>query len=76
MAKLLGISVERTVKAIALMANEKFYLALLRGDHNLNEVKIVKVDGWQILDSRLRRKFVPISIARLVLLGQLEWVKT
>lgn len=42
-AKLLGISIERTVKAIALVANEKFYLALLRGDHNLNEVKTGKV---------------------------------
>jgi prolyl-tRNA synthetase len=42
-AKLLNIGVERTVKAIALIANEKFYLALLRGDHNLNEVKTGKV---------------------------------
>ncbi|HNV87413.1 MAG TPA: proline--tRNA ligase [Methylotenera sp.] len=42
-AKLLGISIERTVKAIALVANDKFYLALLRGDHNLNEVKTGKV---------------------------------
>ncbi len=48
-AKLLGIGVEQTVKAIALMAtvnNEtKFYLALLRGDHNLNEVKASKLLG-------------------------------
>ena len=44
-AKLLGISVECTVKAIALIANEKFHLALLRGDHNLNEVKASKVLG-------------------------------
>lgn len=49
-AKLLAISVERTVKAIALMvkvasANEKFYLALLRGDHHLNEVKLGKLAG-------------------------------
>ena len=49
-AKLLGISVERTVKAIALVAkdesaNEQFYLSLLRGDHNLNEVKASKVLG-------------------------------
>ena len=50
-AKLLGIGVERTVKAIALMAKdesagEKFYLALLRGDHNLNEVKVGKLAGF------------------------------
>lgn len=49
-AKLLGISVERTVKAIALMAknaegNEHFYLALVRGDHQLNEVKLTKIKG-------------------------------
>ncbi|NOU41704.1 MAG: proline--tRNA ligase [Methylotenera sp.] len=44
-AKLLGISVEHTVKAIALIASEKFYLALLRGDHNLNEVKVGKLAG-------------------------------
>jgi prolyl-tRNA synthetase len=45
-AKLLGIGVERTVKAIALIAAEKFYLALLRGDHNLNEVKVGKLAGF------------------------------
>ncbi len=44
-AKLLGISVEKTVKAIALIAGDQFYLALLRGDHNLNEVKLGKVAG-------------------------------
>jgi len=45
-AKLLEIGIERTVKAIALIANERFYLALLRGDHNLNEVKIGKLAGF------------------------------
>jgi prolyl-tRNA synthetase len=49
-AKLLEISVARTVKAIALIAkndagHDKFYLALLRGDHNLNEVKLGKLAG-------------------------------
>lgn len=44
-AKLLEMSVERTVKAIALMAAEQFYLVLLRGDHHLNEVKLSKVAG-------------------------------
>jgi len=44
-ATLLGIGIERTVKAIALMANEQFYLLLLRGDHNLNEVKVGKLEG-------------------------------
>ncbi len=50
-AKLLGVGVERTVKAIALIAKDeseggKFYLALLRGDHNLNEVKVGKLAGF------------------------------
>ncbi len=44
-AKLLGIGVEKTVKAIALIAGGQFYLALLRGDHNLNEVKLGKLAG-------------------------------
>lgn len=44
-AKLLGIGIERTVKAIALISNSKFYLALLRGDHSLNEVKTGKLLG-------------------------------
>jgi prolyl-tRNA synthetase len=45
-AKLLGIGVERTVKAIALIAAEKFYLALFRGDHHLNELKVGKLAGF------------------------------
>ena len=50
-AKLLNISIEQTVKAIALIANGiegegQFYLALLRGDHNLNEVKLAKLSGF------------------------------
>lgn len=44
-AALLGVSVARMVKAIALMAESQFYLILLRGDHHLNEVKLNKVDG-------------------------------
>ncbi len=55
-AALLNISVTQTVKAIALMvkqadASSRFYLALLRGDHNLNEVKLAKLDG--LADFRL-----------------------
>ena len=49
-AKLLNIGIENTVKAIALIVNNsdgisQFYLALLRGDHNLNEVKFAKLAG-------------------------------
>ena len=49
-AALLNISVSQTVKAIALMVKQadgssRFYLALLRGDHNLNEVKLGKLEG-------------------------------
>ena len=50
-AALLGISVNRTVKAIALMVasgegQSRFVLALLRGDHNLNEIKLAKQPGF------------------------------
>ncbi len=44
-AKLLGLGIERTVKAIALVSGDRFYLVLLRGDHTLNEVKVGKLTG-------------------------------
>jgi len=55
-AKLLGISIEKTVKAIAVIRTEvdsvspehgrnNFVLVLLRGDHDLNEVKLQKKIG-------------------------------
>ncbi|MBC7802515.1 MAG: proline--tRNA ligase, partial [Candidatus Parcubacteria bacterium] len=44
-AALLKLPLERTVKAIALMNDDKFTLLLLRGDHNLNEVKAQKALG-------------------------------
>ena len=44
-AALLGVGVERTVKAIALMAEGVFHLLLLRGDHTLNEIKAAKLPG-------------------------------
>jgi prolyl-tRNA synthetase len=48
-AELLNVSVTHTVKSIALMAKkdekEHFYLALIRGDHSLNEVKTAKQIG-------------------------------
>jgi len=50
-AKLLQIEVAQTVKSVALMAGERFYLALLRGDHLLNEVKTAKLAG--LADFRL-----------------------
>lgn len=45
-AALLGIPLQRTVKAIALVASNQFYLLLLRGDHSLNEVKVGKLEGF------------------------------
>ena len=44
-AALLGIGIERTVKAIAVMHDGAFHLLLIRGDHMLNEVKAAKVLG-------------------------------
>ncbi|MGP1717313.1 MAG: proline--tRNA ligase [Methylophilus sp.] len=46
-AKLLEIPVSKTVKSVALVVDEVFTLALLRGDHQLNEVKFGKVEGVQ-----------------------------
>jgi prolyl-tRNA synthetase len=48
-AALLGIPLERTVKSVALMGEVEgapaFVLALVRGDHMVNEVKLAKVPG-------------------------------
>ena len=48
-ADLLGIPLERNVKALALIATSnnqlKFYLLLLRADHSLNEIKVNKIAG-------------------------------
>lgn len=46
-AALLGIGLERTVKSIAIMSEGGFVLALVRGDHDVNEIKLGKVDGLQ-----------------------------
>jgi prolyl-tRNA synthetase len=44
-AKLLGIDLKKTVKAVAVMHDDQFHLLLLRGDHELNEIKAQKVIG-------------------------------
>jgi prolyl-tRNA synthetase len=44
-AALLGLPLERTVKAIAVMHDAQFTLLLLRGDHSLNELKTSRVPG-------------------------------
>ncbi len=44
-ATLLGLGIERTVKAIAVMHDTAFRLLLVRGDHTLNELKASKLLG-------------------------------
>jgi prolyl-tRNA synthetase len=44
-AQLLGLPLNRTVKAIAVMGEQGFVLALVRGDHSVNEVKLSKLEG-------------------------------
>ncbi|TYT25649.1 proline--tRNA ligase [Luteimonas viscosa] len=55
-AALLGIPLQRTVKSIALMGVDagggaQFVLAMVRGDHALNEIKVSKLPG--LADHRL-----------------------
>jgi len=42
-ADFLKIPRHRTLKTLAVTANNKFYLLLLRGDHQLNELKVRKI---------------------------------
>ena len=44
-AELLAIPLQRTVKLLALVAADTLHILLLRGDHNLNEVKAAKLPG-------------------------------
>jgi prolyl-tRNA synthetase len=44
-AKLLGIALDRTVKSVAMIGEPGFVLALVRGDHVVNEVKLAKLPG-------------------------------
>jgi prolyl-tRNA synthetase len=44
-AALLKLSLQRTIKAIAVMSDGKFALLFVRGDHSLNEIKSQKVLG-------------------------------
>lgn len=44
-AALLGIPLQRTVKSIAVMTDGGFVLALVRGDHAVNEIKLGKIAG-------------------------------
>src|SRR5438045_8248704 len=44
-AELLGIPLARTVKSVALVGAQGFVLALVRGDHAVNEVKLAKLEG-------------------------------
>ena len=44
-AALLKIDLKKTVKSIAVMQGDEFYLLLVRGDHSLNEIKTQKQIG-------------------------------
>jgi len=44
-AGLLKISLQKTVKAVAVMHDRQFVLLLVRGDHDLNEIKTQKAIG-------------------------------
>jgi prolyl-tRNA synthetase len=53
-AALLGIPLSRTVKLLAVIAAEQLVILLIRGDHNLNEVKVSKLEG--LTDFRFARE--------------------
>ena len=45
-AQLLGMPLTRTVKCLMIFADDKVQMLLVRGDHNLNEVKTAKLPGF------------------------------
>ncbi len=42
-AEFLNIPLQQTIKTLAVTANDQFYLLLIRGDHQLNELKVRKI---------------------------------
>jgi len=44
-AALLGIGIEHTVKSVCVVGDNGFVMALVRGDHEVNEVKLQKQTG-------------------------------
>jgi len=44
-SEFLGIGPDRVLKTVALVADDKLVIVLLRGDHTLNEVKLAKLPG-------------------------------
>lgn len=44
-AALLGVSLQRTVKSVAVVGTQGFVLVLVRGDHAVNEVKLRRQNG-------------------------------
>ncbi len=44
-ADLLGVALTQTVKSLALISEHGFTLALVRGDHAVNEIKLAKLPG-------------------------------
>ncbi len=53
-SELLEISLQRTVKLLAVVAEDKLNILLLRGDHSLNEIKAAKLPG--LSDFRFARE--------------------
>jgi len=44
-AALLGVSLQRTVKSVAVVGTQGFVMVLVRGDHAVNEVKLRRQNG-------------------------------
>jgi prolyl-tRNA synthetase len=44
-AALLGVPLQHTVKSVVVMGDEGMTLALVRGDHEVNEIKLAKIAG-------------------------------
>ena len=44
-ADFLNVSLKKTVKTLAITADDKLFLLILRGDHQLNELKVRKIPG-------------------------------
>ena len=75
-AELLGIPLQNTVKSIVLTVEieekdaikKQVWLLLLRGDHELNEIKASKVPAWRTIVSPQKMRLLNTSAPNLVIL--------
>jgi prolyl-tRNA synthetase len=71
-----GVPARRQLKTLVYVADEKPVIAVVRGDHDLNEAKLQTATGAQILRPAHPEEIPPLMGARAGSLGAVSFAKT